>query len=268
MKKKQSDVSVKTKIVRVSAGLVWLLPCTFFLVFHILAIKPDTFFSFFGYLGAFFIGFSLFYAVATRKTAQLIRTAFSWKLFVPPLVIGLLLVVACIIVIFVPQLRRLFDETAVSHFFVLGVLLFLLAVFYVLIRHNIKVLLRRKGMRKSRINQLTKGMKNFWWYESVQKECSFGWLYYANKIFTMVFAGTAAAFFLVGWWNPAQRIIGIIIAANTLCCSATLFGSCCLTDFSGYDRQRRPFELSASASMLILCVFLFWIAIRVMMLFV
>lgn len=264
----QKSLPTKTVLLRAACCLSWLFPFAVFLAYHILAVEEETALVVPGYLGCFFLGFSLFYCVGTSKLAQLFKHGFSWKIFLPPFIIGALLTAASLALTLVPQIYARFSQKVVSDYFFLWLVLLVLGISYALFRPNVKVLLRRAEMRKADINQLTKGGKNFWWYDAVQKACSLGWLYYANKGFTIGFAGTVALQLLLGWWRPAQRMLGALAAAELICCSAMLFWAGWHTDFSLFERQRKRFEPSGLICFLIYCGFLLWVAVRVIIMVV
>ena len=115
-------------------------------------------------------------------------------------------------------------------------------------------------MRKADINRLMKGSKNFWWYAEVQKTHALGWLYFANKGFTIALAGTFILLLFLGWWQPVQRLLGALSAFELVFSSLMLFWVGWRTEFSLFDRQRKRFQPSGLFCFFVYCVFLLWIA--------
>ena len=158
----QKSLPAKTVLLRAACCLSWLFPFAVFLAYHILAVEEETALVVPGYLGCFFLGFSLFYCVGTSKLAQLFKHGFSWKIFLPPVIIGALLTAASLALTLVPQIYARFPQKVVSDYFFLWLVLLVLGISYALFRPNVKVLLRRAEMRKADINQLTKGGDTLW----------------------------------------------------------------------------------------------------------
>lgn len=261
-KTKTHQKSYDCILLRLAAVLAWFAPCIVYFIFHLFFLRRDTAFVFLGYFGAFFLGFALFVCVGSHKAAQLLKNGFSWKLFLPPLVFGAVLVTASLVLILVPQIYAFFSQQAVSDYFLLWFVLAVLALSYALFRPNVRLLLQCAGMRRADINRLLKHGKNFWWYEAARKRCPLGWLYFANKGFTLCFAGTAALHFFFGWWQPMRRIVGMLSAAALVCCAAMLFYAGWCTDFSLLNRQRKHFRLGGLLCFLTYCGFLLWIAAK------
>lgn len=252
--------SVKTSLLRAVSCFAWLAPCIAYFIFHLVFIKQDTAFVFLGYLGAFLLGFSLFVCVNSSKTAQLFKSGSVWKIFLPPFALGVLLISVSIIFIFVPQISAVVSQQIVRNYFLLWLALIVLSISYALFRPNIRVLLRRAGMRKADINRLMKGSKNFWWYAEVQKTHALGWLYFANKGFTIALAGTFILLLFLGWWQPVQRLLGALSAFELVFSSLMLFWVGWRTELSLFDRQRKRFQPSGLFCFFVYCVFLLWIA--------
>ena len=88
-------------------------------------------------------------------------------------------------------------------------------IWYIIFRNGITIKLKQNGLSSKRIDELTQGLKNYWWYQSVQKMYDLKWLYHLNKLFTTIYVGTIFVHLLLGWWTPIAVIT--VLGACTLC---------------------------------------------------
>ena len=82
------------------------------------------------------------------------------------------------------------------------------AIFYAWFRSSVETWLNRsKRISKSRFRKLTKGKKNYWWYETLHKEEDLGLLYYLNKAFTVLYVLIFALTLLTGFIKVMSLIL-------------------------------------------------------------
>ena len=110
--------------------------------------------------------------------------------------------------IFMTQHPELYDQNVSIFYFVSLFMLFLPAIFYAWFRSSVGTWLNRsKRISKSRFKKLTKGKKNYWWYETLHKEEDLGLLYYLNKAFTILYVLIFALTLLTGFIKVMSLIL-------------------------------------------------------------
>lgn len=110
--------------------------------------------------------------------------------------------------IFMTQHPELYDRNVSIFYFVSLLMLFLPAIFYAWFRSSVGTWLNRsKRISKSRFRKLTKGKKNYWWYETLHKEEDLGLLYYLNKAFTILYVLIFALTLLTGFIKVMSLIL-------------------------------------------------------------
>lgn len=136
-----------------------------------------------GYIGSFMVGVGLFNIVAA-----FVHQYLGHKLTVICIFGGGLLVAVSLFAVFNPHIFPDIDIDIFLHYVLNLIWLPLLAGYYYLFRCGVTSLLESKKIRRSTLNKLKKGAKNFWWYEALQAEYNLGMIYYLNKIFTIAFS--------------------------------------------------------------------------------
>jgi len=136
-----------------------------------------------GYIGSFMVGIGLFNLVAA-----FVHQYLGHKLTAICIGGGGLLVAVSLFAVFNPQILPSMDMDIFMHYILSLVWLPLLAGYYYLFRCGVTKLLESKKIRRSMLNKLKKGAKNFWWYEALHAEYNLGVIYYLNKVFTIAFA--------------------------------------------------------------------------------
>ena len=73
-------------------------------------------------------------------------------------------------------------------------------IIYIVFRSALSRYLRvRFKIGKSRMKKATKGKKNYWWYAQLAKRYNFRFLYFTNKLFTILFPIGFILHLLFGW---------------------------------------------------------------------
>lgn len=89
---------------------------------------------------------------------------------------------------FMMQHPELYDENLLGFYFISLLMMLIPPIFYIFFRDGMETMIARtKHIRKSRLINLTKGMKNYWFYETLHKETNLGFSYYLNKIFIILY---------------------------------------------------------------------------------
>lgn len=102
----------------------------------------------------------------------------------------------------IPEIYSKINESVLS-FYAFGMMaLITMALLYAYSRSGIDKGFRLKGVSNSAINKLKKGTKNYWWYETLNREYGMGILYHCNKYFTIGFIIGTAVHMVLGWCLP------------------------------------------------------------------
>ena len=160
--------------------------------------ENDSAFIVIAILGCFIIGIGLCNLVAILFG----EVNFGYKATIWMLAIGSVITAATFIVMYVPEIYALFNEKIVSLYLFSYFLWFLLCFNYAFFRFGVTSFCKNKGMSKSRIKKLKKGMRNYWWYESIHKEYNLGIVYTPNKVFTVSVPTAFILHVLFGWIRP------------------------------------------------------------------
>ncbi len=185
----------------------FMLPLFAYIAFTcIIYPSPNSSYIVLGIFGAIILGVGLISLCGLKDNMY-----FGHIVTVSILSVGCLLIGASVLIMYVPSVYAKIDEQYSGFYFLVWISLFLSAVWYMLFRMAIGRKLRSDGFSKTKINELTKGGINFWWYEEVNKEQSLGLLYQLNKIFTILFALVLVLQLVVGW----AKLFGAVIAVCT-----------------------------------------------------
>lgn len=109
-----------------------------------------------------------------------------------------------------------FSEEATSIYFLNLFLIFILGLSYLFSRGSIDTWLCHRGKSKTYIRKHKKGVKNYWLYEELNKECNLGVVYYLNKWFVILYPVTFALMFVLGCLKPVTYITAILFTGMVL----------------------------------------------------
>lgn len=112
-------------------------------------------------------------------------------------------------------------------YWLFSVLFGLLAPFYYFwFRVTVKMWLRGKGLKEKRLKALTKGHRNFWWYEKVNEEVPLGFIYLLNKLFTILYAVFFALAVTLGYFRFMVPVIsGLYALVSVIIAVMSVFSS-------------------------------------------
>lgn len=190
---------------------VLFLPMLLLMLFCIfLYPAPNSGFLILAFIGAFSIGIGFFNIVAAWIGQYLGHkvTAFC-------LLIGAVLTAISLVIMYVPDFYRIFDEAAINCYFIQLIFCMLPPIYYLPFRHFFnKCLPEKTGLTEKRIKRMQKGIRNFWLYESIHQEYDLGFRYKLNKIFLYLYVACTALFLLTGWH---RIMIPVTTGAICLC---------------------------------------------------
>lgn len=89
----------------------------------------------------------------------------------------------------------------VYYFLVLIFISFYSAISYMVFRCTLYDYFRAMHISKTRIKKLSRGLKNYWWYEKIRSLVPMKFSYSINKIFTICFLFTFSFHLLLGWFK-------------------------------------------------------------------
>ncbi len=197
----------------VTIGIIALmLPLAVYLWLTKVYNAPNSGWMMLGLVGCFTMGVGLFNVVA----AWIHQYLGHW-VTIGCLLVGGFMTAASICLMFDVRLYRLFDEDMVSFYFLLLLFLCLLPIYYVGFRFAIDTWFQAKKIRRAKINQLKKGMRNFWWYEKLRREAGMSpVIYYCNKFFTMVYPAAVILHLLFGWIKAVSVPVSALFVLSCL----------------------------------------------------
>ncbi|MBP3368303.1 MAG: hypothetical protein J6L71_02605 [Clostridia bacterium] len=222
VKKGKSNISVKdymrTLPIRTRLRYIIIIsticiPTVLFLILSEFVFPPwDSAFSVLAGLGSFIMGFGVCNFVAFLFGESSLGHKFTiWTIAIG----GIITLVTCAIM-YVPDIYSLFDEDIVSLYLYAYFPWFWVLVEYVMFREAVNSFCKRKGLSGTRIEKLKKGMRNYWWYESIHKEINLGIVYHANKVLISVYPIALIFHVLFGWMRPFIVFIGISLIIITI----------------------------------------------------
>ena len=182
-------------------GLV--LPLSIYLAFTtIVCPSPNSGFLALGCFGAMIVGLGLINVVGMIQKLHLGHLVTFLLISTGAIFIGISL-----IVMYVPEIYALWDEHTVTLYFFVWISLVAMAIFYFFSRRNVHNVLRERKISKSRIKELLKGKKNFWWFEAVHETYEMGSFYLVNKLFTSAFAIILLVHATIGLFRPIALVV-------------------------------------------------------------
>lgn len=267
MKKTRSQpVSYQVKLIRFLAGVIWFVPFVLcFLLWYIFS-GINSSFIILGVIGSFIIGVALFLLVASIEP-KAFGIKFHKKLV---LIVGIIggiggmLVGVSAVMLFIPQVSQHFSEKLVSYYFLIWGELLISVLGYALFRPNIKAFYRKQGLRKEEIHVLQKGMKNYWWYISLDRKCPMGNIRYVNGIFTVGYVITVILHLLGGWWEPILTAVGFMTSILLVLCSTLLMWGGAKSGFAPLSvkkEKKNEVSMSGVLAYVVFVLFLLWGAV-------
>lgn len=191
------------------------------LVTQVLCPVPGSGFLVMAMVGCFIIGIGLFNIVA----AWIGQYLGHW-VTIGCILLGGAFVSASLVILYNPDVYALFDERMVTYYFATMIFIAVPPFFYLLFRFGINSWLRRKQISKSRINQLKKGKKNFWWYEALREEVNLGLIYPMNKLVTILYPIELVLALTLGWLRFMTPVItGLYAIISVMISGMSLFSS-------------------------------------------
>ena len=201
-----------TNIVVILKFSVFILPLLSYLIFIVFVFPaPNSGFIFMGVVGSFLVGLSLIDLVGLLN-----KTNLGHIITIIPLGLGALLILISSLILYTPTIYSKIDEHYVSLYFLIWTMLVISLIWYLFFHHAISLNIRGRGVAKSEINRKLKGIKNYWWYDSIHRIYGLGWIYYLNKFYTILYLLTAVVHLLLGWWKVISPIIALSVSCLLL----------------------------------------------------
>lgn len=174
-------------------------------------------------LGALLMGMGL-----ASLTGALRRGCWGLAATVLLLGSGLALLRPSLIMQYDPVAAGLIDQNMVGHYFATYLFLLMTLPFYGVFRHHIYLELRQT-LREGQIRKWQKGMRNYWWYEEIQRQVGGAPQFGLNKAFVLAITAAVTFHALMGWnaygatmTNEILRILcALLVCMETLRCVQT-----------------------------------------------
>lgn len=205
--KKKKKENPKYGLIGFVKFLSFIIPLVLYLLIILLICpSPNSGFIFMGVIGCFIFGLGLV------NVAGLLDDGYLGHLltFIPILIGSLLLGISSLI-IYTPSIYSKIDEHQVSFYFLSLAVLLVSIIYYVFFRGAVSNYLREKGLSKTKIKELTKGTRNFWWYEKINETYKVNWVFHLNKAYTIVYIATLLLHLFLGWWSMLIPMITILV---------------------------------------------------------
>ena len=199
MKKKKSKKAAASKqgLLTVIRSMFLILPLVLYLaVTDWLYPAPNSGFLVLGFVGCFLLGLGLVNIVGLLDNMY-----FGHAISAILLLLGVGLIAASSLIIYVPQFYARINEKYVSFYFIIWTMLLLSIIYYGFFRGAVSLYLEGRGLSRTHIKKGKKGKRNYWWYEELNKQISLSWIYYVNKTFTLLFLFAIAFQVCLGWWS-------------------------------------------------------------------
>lgn len=214
-KSKKKKDTFGERILTFLGVILFFLPFPVYILFtDFLFPAPNSGFLCLGYLGCAVISLAIIVAlVELLHGRRSDPNGYKMILLVLSLLgIGAVLIVISAVVMYLPSAYRAFNQDYVMFYFVMWALLLTPGLIYLGFRTAVNLYLKGNGHGKTAIKTKMKGKRNYWWYEELHQSYHLGWIYYLNKIFTVLYMGEVALHFGFGWWKFASPVIAFGIS--------------------------------------------------------
>lgn len=101
-----------------------------------------------------------------------------------------------------------------DYYIVVWLFLVVLWMLYPFMRLSFTDLLRKEGHSKTKIKEVLKGKRNYWFYESVAEQTDHRQMYFCNKVFLLTSIVTILLHAVIGWWEKASIVVAIGICVT------------------------------------------------------
>jgi hypothetical protein len=177
--------------------LALILPLVLYLVTTVgLYPAPNSGFLVLGYVGCFVLGLGFVNIVGLLDEMYLGHVVSAILLS-----LGIGLVATSSAIIYVPQLYSQINEEAVTFYFVIWTMIVLSVIYYCFFRGAVRLYLQEMGLSKTAVKKAKEGKRNYWWYEELNQQIGLSWIYYVNKVYTLLFLFAVAFQIFLGWWS-------------------------------------------------------------------
>lgn len=197
MKKTSKSANKNMGIMAFVKFLAFILPLAVYLLLILFVFPaPNSGFIALGILGSIIIG------LGCVNIAGIIDDMYWGHIITVVLIIlGSLLIVVSSTIMYTPEIYSRLNESHISFYFIGWTILVISGIYYPFFRHAISLDLRSNGMSKSNIKEKMEGTHNYWWYQRVKDHFSHKWVFWANKLFTIIFPCVCLTQLILGWWS-------------------------------------------------------------------
>ena len=159
-----------------------------------------------GGIGAPILGFSLFALRCMLGRGERFRDITMIESV--PFVLGLVMIISAASALYIMP-----DGNVRTHYFVGLIFQSVNIIFsYPSFRFTVEERLRRNRVSKSRIKKLKQGLKDYWFFTALHKECGIGIAYPLNAAFVVLFPVAVTMQLLLGWCRALLLPVGIVVS--------------------------------------------------------
>lgn len=204
-RKSKASCNKKTNLLVLLRILALFIPPSLYMICtSFLFITPNSGLIIMGLFGAVFIGIGLVSILGFFD-----KSYFGHFFTSAFLAIGTIIIGVSSLIMYSP-IYLLLDERYITYYFILWIFFGALSISYVMFRGEVNQYFRSIGIGKNMINKSTKGMRNYWWYESLHRTYDLNVSFYLNKIFTILFLCNILIHLFAGWLGFVSIITSVL----------------------------------------------------------
>lgn len=206
MQRKKTKKNKRAKNIRLVAFVkfvAFISPLVIYLLFiSYICPAPNSGFIVLGVVGSFAVGLGM-----VNIAGSLDQLYLGHLVTLIALIVGTILIAASSLVIYTPSIYSQLNEDNVSFYFIIFSVLVVTVIYYLFFRHAVTLYLCSGGMSKTSVKKAMVGLRNYWWYDSLKDDMSNQWIYWVNKLYTLIFPCTFTVHLCMGWWKKMFPII-------------------------------------------------------------
>ena len=249
MKRKndEKNITIKSRLkVFLALGLL-LAPLIIFFVFWYQFSRVNSLLLFVSGFGVFIMGGALLVAYI----AFLFKKPDEKVWWIPCMIFmtGIYISAFPTICLFFPKFYGIVSEKQVAFYIQCALAFFIMIIYHILIRCNIKTYYTEHGIRKRNFEEFSRGWCNYWFYSTLEKKKTMGWIRYPIIISTCLYTLSLCSMIIIGWWEPVLIFVGFSLAGQGVLNGILVVWSSCMIN------NRKKKRLLGS---MILAVYAIW----------
>ena len=210
MKKKSKSTKNNMSTMALIKFLAFIFPLIMYLLMILFVFPaPNSGFIALGILGCIMLGLGL-----VNITGLIDKMYLGHILTVGLVASGFLFLFVSSVIMYTPEIYSGLNENHITFYFAVWSLLMISAIYYPFFRHAISLDLQSNGISKSTIKKGMDGIRNYWWYQCFKNQLTYRWIFWANKMFTILFPFVCLVQLTLGWWSEA--FIGVLVVLTVL----------------------------------------------------